>query len=69
MSDVWDLGAGQGDAEGAVLVWQGNVKAKAFDKFSLQDAASEDNGRKWFEGKGLVHYWDLCAAAAPAPAP
>lgn len=52
-----------------MLVWQGNVKAKAFDKFSLQDAASEDNGRKWFEGKGLVHYWDLCAAAAPALAP
>ena len=49
-----------------MLVWQGNVKAKAFDKFSLQDAASEENARKWFEGRGLVHYWDLCAAAAAA---
>ena len=61
--------AGQANLEGAILVWQGNVKAKTFDKFSLQDAASEDNARKWFEAKGLVHYWDLCTAAAPLPAP
>jgi len=46
-----------------------NVKAKAFDKFSQQDAASKDNGRIWFEGKAFVHCWDLGIAAAPALAP
>ena len=46
------------------MIWEGSVHAKAFDKFSEQEAASEENARKWFEGRGLVHYWDLCAADA-----
>ena len=46
-----------------MLAWTGMVRAKAFEKFQEFDAKSEGAARKFLEGHGVVHYWDLAEAA------
>ena len=52
-----------GSAPGCVLAWTGMVRAKAFGRFTEFDAKSEGAARKFLEGHGVAHYWDLAEAA------
>ena len=53
-------------AFGCELVWDGVVRERSFQAFSLEVVRSEEAGRKLLEDRSLAHLWDLAAAHARA---
>lgn len=43
-----------------VLAWQGILPKRKFKSFAFEHCRSELMGRKYFEGRGVAHYWDIC---------
>ncbi|TQE11069.1 hypothetical protein C1H46_003329 [Malus baccata] len=42
-----------------VLVWQGSVARRSFNRFSVHECMTEAAARKVFADAGVAHYWDL----------
>ncbi|CAA0809444.1 Pre-mRNA-splicing factor 3 [Striga hermonthica] len=42
-----------------VLVWQGSVAKRNFNRFFVQECRTEAAARKYFSDHGVGHYWDL----------
>jgi U4/U6 small nuclear ribonucleoprotein PRP3 len=48
------------------LVWEGEVREAAFDKFYVQQSKSGATAKAYLAGRSVQHYWDLAAADAGA---
>ena len=53
---------------GAVLVWTGVVRERAFDKFVTHECRTEAAARQFLTEHGIGHYWDLAQAHDQAAA-
>jgi len=42
-----------------MLVWEGTIKKRSFEKWKLMEVTSEIRARKILSDKGMEHYWNL----------
>ena len=67
MFEEYFLGcAAAAQTPGCELVWDGVVRERSFQAFSLEVVRSEEAGRKLLKDRNLAHLWDLAAAHARA---
>ncbi len=44
-----------------MLVWEGVVKKKQFDRWRVAEIKSEGEGRRLLAEKGAEHYWSVAS--------
>ena len=49
-----------------MLVWEGVVKKKQFDRWRVMEIKSESEGRRILMEKGVEHYWTLASQINPS---
>jgi len=47
------------NSKDCMLVWEGTLKKRSFEKWKLMEVTSEIRARKILSDKGMEHYWNL----------
>lgn len=47
------------NSKNCMLVWEGTIKKRSFEKWKLMEVTSEIRARKILSDKGMEHYWNL----------